>query len=109
MATRELYKHLPKQRTLPQDLMSNVKEAITLKENRKHLQQKIEASSGKNFALKDISNLQQYSKVSFLGSEIKKHRRIVKTTSRISYGDFGRSGQKLLRNIFPGCTNAKGL
>ena len=46
MVTRELYEHLPKQRALPQDLMNNVKEVITLKVNSKLLQQKIEASSG---------------------------------------------------------------
>ena len=51
--------------------MNEVKEAITLKGNSKLLQQKIEASSGKKFTLKDIANLRQYSKVSFSGSEIK--------------------------------------
>ena len=95
MVTRELYEHSPKQRALPQDLMNEVKEAITLKANSKFLQQKIEASSGKRFTLKDIANLRQYSKVSFSGSEIKKHHRIFSTTSRISCGDLGRSGQKL--------------
>ena len=91
MVTRELYEHLPKQRALPQDLMNNVKEVITLKVNSKLLQQKIEASSGKKFALKGIANLRQYSKVSFSGSEIS---RIFKTTSRISCRDLRRSGQK---------------
>ena len=71
MVTREFYEHLPKQIALPQDLMNEVKEAITLKANIKLCQQKIEASSGKKFILKDIANLRQYSKVSFSGSEIK--------------------------------------
>ena len=51
--------------------MNEVKEAITLKANSKLLQQKIEASSGKKFTLKNIANLHQYLKVSFSGSEIK--------------------------------------
>ena len=71
MVTRELYEHLPKQRALPQDLMNEVKEAITLKANSKLLQQKIETSLGKKFTVKDNANLRQYSKVSFSGSEIK--------------------------------------
>ena len=95
MVTRELYEYSPKQRALPQHLMNEVKEAITLKAHSKLLQQMIEASSGKKFTLKDIVNLRQYSKVSFSGSEIKKHHRIFSTTSRISRGDLGRSGQKL--------------
>ena len=71
MVTRELYEHLPKQRALPQYLMNEVKESITLKAKSKLLQQKIEASLGKKFTLKDIANLRQHSKVSFSGSEIK--------------------------------------
>ena len=41
MVTRELYEYLPKQRALPPDIMNEVKEAMTLKANRKLLQQKI--------------------------------------------------------------------
>ena len=51
--------------------MNEVKEAITMKANTKLLQQKIEASSGKKFSLKEIANLHQYSNVSFSGSEMK--------------------------------------
>ncbi|XP_065682081.1 uncharacterized protein LOC124811298 [Hydra vulgaris] len=65
LVSQELYKHLPKQTTLSPDMMKNVKEAIQLKANSKHLQQKIELSSGKKCILKDIANLRQYSKVSF--------------------------------------------
>ena len=67
MVTQEFYEHLPKQRVLSQDLVNEVKEAITLKANIKLLQQKIEASSGKRFILKDIANLRQYSKESIFG------------------------------------------
>ena len=63
MVTRELYENLPKQRALLQDLMNEVKEAITLKANSILLQQKIEASSEKKFTLKGIANIRQYSKV----------------------------------------------
>ncbi|XP_047125715.2 uncharacterized protein LOC124807641 [Hydra vulgaris] len=70
LVSQELYEHLPKQRTLSPDMMKNVKEAIQLKANSKHLQQKIELSSGKKCILKDIANLRQYSKVSFSDNEI---------------------------------------
>ena len=78
MVTRELYKHLPKQRALPQDLMNEVKEAITLNANSKLLQQKIDVSSGRKFTLKNIANLRQYSKVSFSESEIKNIGEVLK-------------------------------
>ena len=83
MVTRKLYEHLPKQRALPQDLMNEVKEAITLKANSKLLQQKTEASSGKKFTLKDIANLRQYSKVSFSGRVMKNIAQIPKNIGQI--------------------------
>ena len=78
MVTRELYEHLPKQRALPQDLMNEVKEAITLNANSKLLQQRIDVSSGRKFTLKNIANLRQYSKVSFSESEIKNIGEVLK-------------------------------
>ena len=60
----ELYKHMPRKRFLPNNVNENVKQAISLKQNSKLLQQKIE-NSGINFTLKGIANKKEYGKSDF--------------------------------------------
>ena len=54
-----IYGHLPRRRALPEDLALEVKESITLKANKKFLQQKVQTATGKKVTLKDLSNLRQ--------------------------------------------------
>ena len=56
---KNIYEHLSRQRVLPEDLALEVKESITLKANKKLLQQKKQTASGKKVTLKDLSNLRQ--------------------------------------------------
>ena len=50
---------MPRRRALPEDLALEVKESITLKANKKLLQQKVQTATGKKVTLKDLSNLRQ--------------------------------------------------
>ena len=52
-----MFKHLPQQRTLPEDMKNMAENLIKLKVNKKFLQQKLSIESGKIVTLKDISNL----------------------------------------------------
>lgn len=57
--TKELYEHLPRQRTLSVEEKKEIEKAIKLKVNSKLLQQQIQQSTGKKVTLKDISNMKQ--------------------------------------------------
>ena len=52
---------MPRQRFIPNNVKENVQQAISLKQNSKLLQQKIE-NSGITFTLKGIANMKQYGK-----------------------------------------------
>ena len=52
-----MFKHLPEERTLPEDMKNIAENLIKLKVNKKLLQQKLSIESGKIVTLKDISNL----------------------------------------------------
>ena len=52
-----MFKHLPQQRTLPEDMKNMAENLIKLKVNKKLLQQKLSIESGKIVTLTDISNL----------------------------------------------------
>ena len=52
-----MFKHLPQQRALPEDMKNMVEHLIKLKVNKKLRQQKLSVESGKIVTLKDISNL----------------------------------------------------
>ena len=52
-----MFKDLPQQRTLPEDMKNMAENLIKLKVNKKFLQQKLSIESGKIVTLKGISNL----------------------------------------------------
>ena len=68
--SKELYQSLPRQRSLPFELLEEVKSAIKLKANNKLLRQKIEQETGKMVTLKDLSNIKYKSKLSLNKNDI---------------------------------------
>ena len=68
--SKELYQSLPRQRSLPFELLEEVKSAIKLKANNKLLRQKIEQETGKMVTLKDLSNIKYKSKLSLHTNDI---------------------------------------
>ena len=68
--SKELYQSLPRQRSLPLELLEEVKSAIKLKANNKLLQQKIEQETGKMVTLKDLSHIKYKSKLSLNKNDI---------------------------------------
>ena len=68
--SKELYQSLPRQRSLPFELLEEVKSAIKLKANNKLLRQKIEQETGKMVTLKDLSNIKCKSKLSLHTNDI---------------------------------------
>ena len=52
-----LFEHLPQQRKLSDDMKCKAGEFLSLKVNKKLLQQKLSSESGKKVTLKDISNI----------------------------------------------------
>ena len=68
--SKELYQSLPRQRSLPSELLEEVKSAIKLKANNKLLRQKIEQETGKMVTLKDLSNIKYKSKLSLNKNDI---------------------------------------
>ena len=68
--SKELYQSLPRQRSLPSELLEEVKSAIKLKANNKLLRQKIEQETGKMVTLKDLSNIKYNSRLSLNKNDI---------------------------------------
>ena len=68
--SKQLYQSLPRQRSLPFELVEEVKSAIKLKANNKLLTQKIEQETGKMVTLKDLSSIKYKSKLSLNKNDI---------------------------------------
>ena len=79
----ELYKHMPCQRLVPDDIKENVQQAISLISKNKLLQQKI-WNSGINVTLKDIANMKQYRKSDLKKNDIESIVNFFKTKERTS-------------------------
>ena len=58
MCTKEIFDHLPKQRKLGQERKREASSLLTMKVNKKLLQQHLSSTTGKVVTLKDISNIQ---------------------------------------------------
>ena len=68
--SKQLHKHLPRQRTLPNDIREEMEVAIKLKANNKLLQQKIENTTGKKVIFKDIYNIKARTKADMNRNDI---------------------------------------
>ena len=58
MCMKEIFDHLPKQRKLEQEQKREASSLLTMKVNKKLLQQHLSSTTGKVVTLKDISNIQ---------------------------------------------------
>eukprot|EP00794_Sanderia_malayensis_P013300 gene13300-14673_t len=78
--TQEAFSHLPKQRQLDQDLISEAEKLLMLKSNKKLVQNYIKTVTGKNVLLRDLHNLAAKNKplrkndFAELIAEMKKHQ-----------------------------------
>ena len=68
--SKELYQSLPRQRSLPFELLEEIKSAIKLKANKKLMRQKIEQETGKMVTLKNLSKIKYKSKLSLNKNDI---------------------------------------